>query len=153
MHCACLVALLLLLSRFSHVRLCAAPQTAAHQAPLSLGFSRQEQWSGLPLPSPVHACMLSRFSRVHLGFSLGKNAGVGCHFLLHLVAQLCPIHCHPIDCWQESFRQECWSRMPRPPPGDLPDPRMEPRSPALQADALPSEPAGKPSIYTLLHIT
>ena len=46
--------LLLLLSRFSHVRLCATPQTGAHQAPLSLGFSRQEQWSGLPFPSPVH---------------------------------------------------------------------------------------------------
>ena len=40
--------LLLLLSRFSHVRLCATPQTAAHQAPPSLGFSRQEHWSGLP---------------------------------------------------------------------------------------------------------
>ena len=36
--------LLLLLSRFSCVRLCATPQTAAHQAPLSLGFSRQEHW-------------------------------------------------------------------------------------------------------------
>ena len=45
--------LLLLLSRFSHVRLCATPETAAHQAPLSLGFSRQEHWSGLPFPSPV----------------------------------------------------------------------------------------------------
>ena len=39
--------LLLLLSRFSHVRLCATPETAAHQAPPSLGFSRQEHWSGL----------------------------------------------------------------------------------------------------------
>ena len=46
--------LLLLLSRFSHVRLCAAPETAAHQAPPSLGFSRQEHWSGLPFPSPMH---------------------------------------------------------------------------------------------------
>ena len=46
--------LLLLLSRFSHVQLCATPQTAAHQAPPSLGFSRQEHWSGLPFPSPVH---------------------------------------------------------------------------------------------------
>ena len=44
---------LLLLSRFSRVRLCATPETAAHQAPLSLGFSRQEHWSGLPLPSPM----------------------------------------------------------------------------------------------------
>ena len=56
--------LLLLLSHFSRVRLCATPQTAAHQAPLSLGFSRQEHWSGLPFPFPVHACMLSHFSRV-----------------------------------------------------------------------------------------
>ena len=38
--------LLLLLSRFSRVWLCATPQTAAHQAPPSLGFSRQEHWSG-----------------------------------------------------------------------------------------------------------
>ena len=46
--------LLLLLSRFSRVWLCATPQTAAHQAPPSLGFSRQEHWSGLPFPSPMH---------------------------------------------------------------------------------------------------
>ena len=46
--------LLLLLSCFSRVRLCAAPWTAAHQAPPSLGFSRQEHWSGLPFPSPLH---------------------------------------------------------------------------------------------------
>ena len=45
---------LLLLSHFSSVRLCATPETAAHQAPLSLGFSRQEHWSGLPFPSTMH---------------------------------------------------------------------------------------------------
>ena len=45
--------MLLLLSRFSHVQLCATPQTAAQQAPPSLGFSRQEHWSGLPFPSPM----------------------------------------------------------------------------------------------------
>ena len=44
--------LLLLLSCFSRVRLCATPKMAAHQAAPSLGFSRQEHWSGLPLPSP-----------------------------------------------------------------------------------------------------
>ena len=44
---------MLLLSRFS-VRLCATPETAAHQAPLSLRFSRQEHWSRLPFPSPMH---------------------------------------------------------------------------------------------------
>ena len=46
--------LLLLLSHFSHVRLCATPEMAAHQAPLCLGFSRQERWSGMPFPSPMH---------------------------------------------------------------------------------------------------
>ena len=46
--------LLLLLSRFSRVRLCATPQTAAHQAPPALGFSRQEHWGGLPFPSPMY---------------------------------------------------------------------------------------------------
>ena len=45
---------LLLLNRFSCVRLCATPQTAAHQAPPSMGFSRREHWSGLPFPSPMH---------------------------------------------------------------------------------------------------
>ena len=52
----CLLQLLqLLLSHFSHVRLRATPQMAAHQAPLSLGFSRQEHWTGLLFPSPMHA--------------------------------------------------------------------------------------------------
>ena len=36
----------------SHLRLFATPWTIAHQAPLTMGFSRQEHWSGLPLPSP-----------------------------------------------------------------------------------------------------
>ena len=49
-----LLLLLLLLSRFSHVWLCATPEMAAQQAPLSLGFSRQEHWSGLPFSSPLH---------------------------------------------------------------------------------------------------
>ena len=41
-------------------------------------------------------------------------------------------------------RQESWNGFPLPPPGDLPDPRIEPRSPALQADSLPAEPQRKP---------
>ena len=49
--------LLLLLSRFNRVRLRATPETTAHQAPLSLGFSRQKHWSGLPFPSPTE-CLL-----------------------------------------------------------------------------------------------
>ena len=52
------VLLLLLLSRFSHVRLCATPWTAAHQASLSMGSSRQEYWSGVPSPSPIQVLVL-----------------------------------------------------------------------------------------------
>ena len=63
----------------SHVRLFATPWTVAYQAPPSMGFSRQECWSGLPFPSP----------------------------------------------------------------GDLPDPGIKPVSPTLQADTLPSEPPGR----------
>ena len=51
----------LLLSRFSRVRLFATPWTAAYEAPLSTGFSRQEDWSGVPLPSPNLALV------VHIG--------------------------------------------------------------------------------------
>ena len=43
--------------KFSHVRLFTTPWTAAHQAPLSMGFSRQEYWSGVPLPSPRRILM------------------------------------------------------------------------------------------------
>ena len=46
--------LLLLLSCFCRGWLCVTPKMAAHQAPPSMGFSRQEHWSGLPFPSPVH---------------------------------------------------------------------------------------------------
>ena len=88
--------MLLLLHCFSRVRLCATPQMAAHHAPLFLGFSRQEYCSGLPFPSPMHACMLSpsvmsdsvppygqQPTRLLCPWdSPGKNTGVRCHFVL-----------------------------------------------------------------------
>ena len=49
----------------------------------------------------------------------------------------------------EFSRQKYWSGLSFPSPGDLPDSRMEPGSPTLQADSLPSEPSGKPPEYTL----
>ena len=72
----------------SRVQLFATPWTVAYQVPQSMGFSRQEYWSGLPFPSP----------------------------------------------------------------GDLPDPGIEPRSPALQADALPFEPPGKSHLKYKLNL-
>ena len=92
--------LLLLLSCFSRVQLCATPQTAAHQASPSLGFSRQEHWSGLPFPSPMHErekwkwshSVVSDSSQPHglqptrllrpWDFPV-KSTGVGCHCFLH----------------------------------------------------------------------
>ena len=47
-------------------------------------------------------------------------------------------------------RQEYWSALPFPSPGDLPDPGIEPRSPTFQADALTSEPPGKKEVYPCL---
>ena len=71
------------------------------------------------------------------------------HFLC-LDAQLCLTFCDPMDCSPPGSsvhgdsRQEHWSGLPFPPPGDLPNPGIEPRSSALQADSLLSEPPGKP---------
>ena len=59
----CVLLPLLLLSHFSHVRLCSTPQMAAHQASPSLGFCRQEHWSGLPFPSPMHESEKWKWSR------------------------------------------------------------------------------------------
>jgi len=54
----------------------------------------------------------------------------------------------------EFSRQEYWSGLPFPPPGDLPDPGIEPGSPALQMDSFfTPEPPGKPHIYTTLRKT
>ena len=52
---------------------------------------------------------------------------------------------HQAPSSMEFSRQECWSGLPFPSAGDLPDPEIEPGSPALQADALPSEPPGNPN--------
>ena len=86
--------LLLLLSRFSRVQFCATPETAAHQAPLSLGFSSQERWSGLPFPSPMRESE---------------------------VVQSCPTPSDPMDCSLPGSsvhaRQEHWIGVTLPSPG------------------------------------
>ena len=106
---------------FSCVWLCATPETAAHQASPSLGFSRQEHWTGLPFPSPMHeskkwkwkwSCVrllappwtAAQQAPPSMDFP-GKNTGVGCHFLLQCmkvkseseVAQSCPTLSDPMD--------------------------------------------------------
>ena len=97
---------------------------AVHQVPLSLGFSRQEHWSGLPFPSPMHGS--ESLSRVQL---LATPWTVAC--------QAPP--------FMGFSRQEYWNGLLCPSPGDLPDPGIEPRPPALQADSLLSGSQGSVS--------
>ena len=61
----------------SHVRLLATPWTAAHQAPPSMGFSRQEYWSGVPLPSPGHQPYFSVKLTLSLKNNNNKNKALG----------------------------------------------------------------------------
>ena len=60
---------------------------------------------------------------------------------------------HQAPLSMEFSRQEYWSVLPFPPPGDLPDPGIEPRSPALQADDLLTELWGKPQAHSKLSLT
>ena len=80
----------------------------------------------------LHACMLSRFSLVRLFVTLWTIA-----------------HQAPVS--MEFSRQEYWSGLPFPSPGDLPDPAIKPMSLALQAGSLPSEPPGKPKDTVTRH--
>ena len=115
--------------------------------------------------------LLSRFSRVRLcdpidgsppgsrpWDSPGKNTGVGCHFLLQcvkvkslsrvrlLVTPCTAAHQAPLS--MGFSRQEYRSGLSFPSSGDFPKPGIEPRSPALQADSLLSEPPGKTLRFT-----
>ena len=58
---------------------------------------------------------------------------------------------HQVSLSMGFSRQEYWSGLPFPSPGDLPDPVIEPRSPALQADSLLSEPPVKPTLLKILN--
>ena len=105
----------------SRVQLFATPWTAARQAPLSVTNS----WSLLKLMS-IESVMPSN----HL---------ILCRPLL-LSPSIFPSIRVPLSMGLP--RQEYWSGLPCPPPRDLPNPGIKPRSPTLQADSLPSEPSG-----------
>ena len=64
------------------------------------------------------------------------------------VARWCLTLCNPMDYAVHGILQgpEYWSGWPFPPPGDLPNPEIEPRSPSVQADSLPTKPQGKPGV-------
>ena len=120
------------------------PWTVASQAPLSMGFSRQEHWSGLPFPSPRDlpnrgieprspALQADFFYQVSYKGSLRKK-----------VTQSCPVLCNPMDYTVHGILlARILSWVPFPSPGDLPNPGIKPGSPTLQADSLPAEPQGR----------
>ena len=132
---------------FSLVASFAAPWTVAYQGLLSMGFPRQEYWSGLPFPSPgdlpdpgikpVSSVWMGRFFTTE---PPGKPKRSLPHFyyIIYSVSQSCPTLCDPMESvtYQASLsmgfsRQEYWSGLPFPSPGDLPNPGIEHGSPAL----------------------
>ena len=134
-----------------------------HQAPLSMGFPRQEYWRGLSFPPPEHRpnpgiepappvspALTSRccLPRHHLGIPTNVlKVKVKVKALSRVRVFVTPwtvAHQAPLS--MEFSRQEYWSGLPFPSPGDLPDSGIEPRSPALQAEALTSEAPGKPLV-------
>ena len=81
-HLVCFhVLLLLLLCHFSRVQLCATPEMTAHQAPPSLGFSRQEHWSGLPFPSPFHVLAIVNSAAVNNGIHVSLSVLVSSGYM------------------------------------------------------------------------
>ena len=122
-------------------------------------FSRQEYWSGSPFPSPenlpdpgiepgspaLRAASLPS-EPPHQG-KPGLNSEVKSLSRVRLFATPWTV-AYQAPQSMEFSRQEYWSGLLFPSPGDLPNPGIEPRFPGLQADALPSEPPGKP-IYRL----
>ena len=116
------------------VQLCptlATPGTVDHQAPLSMGFSRQEYWSGHIHFLKKESSSASKFSNSR-SMQFSVKSQMLCSSLFQSYIKM------------TGKKKEYWSGLPFPSPGDLPDPEIEPRSPALRADTLPSEPPGKP---------
>ena len=143
------------------------PWTVARQAPLSTGFPRQEYWSGLPFPSlgdlpdpGIKPGSLAFQADALTSEPPGKahNLQIAAMFTLlmlspvHLFATLWTV-AHQAPLSMRFFRQGFWSGLPCPPPGDLPNPGIEPRSPALQADSLLTELQGKPYEIILYYFT
>ena len=113
----------------SRVRLFAISWTVAYQAPPFMALSRQEFWSAMPFPSLGDLPILSHVRLFSTSLTVAYQAPLSMGF----------------------SRQEFWSALPFPSPGDLPIPGIEPRSPALQVDALTSEPPGNPLLDSVLN--
>ena len=100
-----------------------------------MGFSRQEYWGGLPCTPPGDLPDPEKVAGIEPA-SLMSHALAGVFFEpLRTVALQAPLS-------MGFSRQEDWSGLPCPPPGDLPDPGMEPASPALAGGSFTTEPPG-----------
>ena len=93
-------------------------------------------------PSPNKSYCRLRFQHMNLG--VGEWERKSLSRVQFFAAPWTMTHQAPLS--MEFSRQECWSGLPSPSPGDLTNPGIEPGSPALQADCLPSEPAGKSGV-------
>ena len=91
----------------SHVQLLATPWTAAYQAHLSMGFSRQENWSGVPLPSPdsyIHTCIFEQQYHFYIFtfclnlFAIHHSTIINFYQLNNSLAHEIPLHCHLSYC-------------------------------------------------------
>ena len=127
----------------SHARLFVTPWTVVYQAPPSIGFSRQEYWSGLPFPSPGD--LLSWKAELKAQFQSGYCLHVSmlsCFSWVPLFVTLWIVtYQAPLSMWFS--RQEYWSRLPFPPSGYISDPCLLPLL-HWQAGSLPLVPPGKP---------
>ena len=83
----------------------------------------------------------------NIPFTICSNLSHSLSHVLFFVTPWTVAHQAPPS--MECSRQEYWSGLPFPSPGNLPNPGIEPRSPALQADTLTSEPPGKPTIFSM----
>ena len=142
-----------MLGCFSCIQPFATLWTIAHQPPLSMGFFRQEYWSGLPFPSSedlpnpgIEAASLLSPALSGRFFTTSATwkalvTKVKVKLLSYVWLFTTPwTVAHQAPQSMEFSRQECWSGLPFPSPGDLPNPGIEPGFPAPQTDALPSEP-------------
>ena len=131
------------------------PWTVAHQASLSMGFPRQQYWTEFLFPSPEDlpdpGTELASPSLAEFGLFATESPGALRFYKVKVKVK--SVMSNSLETpWTVAYqaplsagfsRQEYWSGLPFPSPGALTNPGIKPGSPALQADALPSEPPGK----------
>ena len=132
----------------------ATPWTVTRQAPLSMRFSRQEYWSGLPASppgDPPDSGIEPKFPTSPAGRLFTAKPIREALSLYHVCVRYSVVSdsatpqtvALQAPVFMGFSRQDYWSGLPFPSPGDISNPGIKPRSLALQVDSLPSEPSGK----------